>query len=811
MPRLVVIAISFFCVDCLSATAAGLSVSPAQVQLNRRFERLQLLVNQQENTNDVTRDANYESSNRQVVEVSDAGQLLAIGNGQATITVSLHDMSQSIPITVSGVDTTEFEFTNDIQPILDKLSCATAACHASQHGKGGFKLSVFGFDPAGDYDAIARASRSRRINFASVDTSVILQKSSNRVPHGGGQRLHLDSVEYRIFKAWISSGAPAPVKDAPSVESMVVTPQRRVGQMGATQQLRVEVHYSDGRVRDVTALAKYDSMDEGVLNVDRGGLVTSVGKGQSAIMVRYGDQAEISTFVIPYSDSVELAGWSNNNFIDEHAKAKFRELGLEPSALCDDATFVRRAFLDAIGGLPTVEETRAYIESTDPKKREQLIDRLLGLTGDPALDIYNDRYAAYWTLKWSDLIRNNSKTVGEQGMWALYNWIRESFRTNRPFDEFVSEMVTAKGSIYMNGPANYFRINTNSSTLTEATAQLFLGVRLECAKCHHHPFEKYSQADYYGLAAFFSRVGSKNSEEFGLFGRESVVIVRTSGEVSHPKTGKRMIPTPLDGEPIDDPLDRRIPLAKWLTSKDNELFARSVVNRYIGYFMGRGLVEPIDDMRSTNPPSNVPMMDALAKDFADNDFDLKHLIRAIMTSRVYQLSSNATPSNEADYRFYSHYRVKRILAEPLLDAIDQVTGVQTKFKSLPVGTRAIDLPDAEYPNLFLKTFAKPRRASVCECERSPDENLAQALHTLNGEILAKKIADKNGIVTKLIQEEKPHEEIVRELYLTALCRLPSQAEVDLSHEFLKEITEPQQCYEDLLWALINSKQFLFVR
>ncbi len=452
----------------------------------------------------------------------------------------------------------------------------------------------------------------------------------------------------------------------------------------------------------------------------------------------------------------------------------------------------------------------AFVDSDDPKKRETLVDQLLGLTNDPNQDIYNDQYAAYWTLRWSDLIRNSSKSLGEQGMWSLHNWIKEALRTNKPFDQFVSELVTAKGSIYTNGPANYFRIHANPTTLTEATAQLFLGVRLECAKCHHHPFEKYSQADYYGLAAFFSRVGSKNSEEFGLFGRETVVVVRSTGEINHPRTGQRMQPTPLDGEPIDDPLDRRLPLAQWLTSADNPMFSRSVVNRYMGFLLGRGLVDPVDDMRSTNPPSNVALMDALTQDFVAHDFDLKRLMRNIMTSRLYQLSSQPTPENNSDRRFYSHYRVKRLTAEPLLDAIDQVTGVQTKFKSLPLGTHAIELPDAEYPNYFLTTFAKPRRVSVCECERSQEENLSQALHTLNGDILAKKIADKKGRVTELVAAKKPHKEIVAELYLAALCRRPSEAELQASKEFLAESPSPQEYYEDLLWALVNSKQFLYV-
>ncbi len=799
-------------------SAAAIEVIPNQVSLHGKFARAQLLARDATNNTvsvekwaDLTGRVTWSSSNPSVVTVDTLGRLHAVADGSAVIQAELAGQTSHVSVTVNGVDTTKVEFVRDIRPILNKAGCAAAACHASQHGKGGFKLSVFGFDPAADYEVIARASRQRRVNLAIPDWSLVLRKPATAIPHGGGLRLPPGSTEYETLRNWIAAGATRPRKDVGEVAELSVTPARRVTQVGRTQQLRVVASYADGSTRDVTALTKFDSMDDGVLKVSDEGVVQCVGQGQATIMIRYEGQTQIATFVVPYSDSIELAGWRNNNFIDDLAAAKFRELGLEPSPLCDDATFIRRAYLDAIGSLPTVKETRAFLESTDPAKRSRLVDRLLGLTGDPALDIYNDRYATFWTLKWSDLIRNNSKDLGEQGMWALHNWIKDCFRTNRPIDAVVRELVVAKGSIYSNGPANYFRVNKDAAALTESTAQLFLGIRLECAKCHHHPFETYSQADYYGLAAFFARVGSKSSEEFGLFGRDRVVMVRASGEVRHPRTRELMKPTPLGGEPIDDSLDRRIPLADWLTSADNPYFARSVANRYMGYLLGRGLVEPLDDMRSTNPPSNAQLLDQLARDFVEHHFDLKQLMRTIMHSRLYQLSSQPTPANLSDRRFYSHYLVKRISAEPLLDAIDQVTEVQTKFRNLPLGTRAIALPDAEYPNYFLNTFAKPRRASVCECERSPDENLAQALHTLNGDTLATKIAHKKGRVARLLEAKTPHEQIVRELYLAALCRPASEAELALSRQFLEESPSPKECYEDLLWALVNSKQFLFVR
>src|SRR5437868_3411786 len=507
-------------------------------------------------------------------------------------------------------------------------------------------------------------------------------------------------------------------------------------------------------------------------------------------MVRYEGQAAINLTVVPYSDDVDLADWKSHNFIDELAAEKFRELGIEPSLLCDDATFIRRAYLDAIGTLPTAEDTRAFLASDDPDKRGKLIDRLLGLSDDPSQNIYNDAYAAWWALKWSDLLRNNSNDLGEQGMWAMHNWIRQSLLANKPFDKFVRELITARGSIYTNGPANYYRVHKDSSMLAEATAQLFLGVRIVCAKYHHHPFEKYSQDDYYGLAAFFARTGTKSSEEFGLFGREQAVIVRDSGDVRHPRTNQIVGPKPLDGSAVDHPLDRRIPLAEWLTSKENPYFARSVANRYVGYLLGRGLVEPVDDMRSTNPPTNPPLLDALAQHFADSGYDLKQLVRAVMTSRLYQLDSQPTPENASDANFFSHYQVKRLPAEALIDAIDRVTGIPTKYRNLPLGTRAIELPDAEYPDYFLNTFAKPRRVSVCECERSPDPSLAQALHTLNGDVVALKIRDAKGRVSRLVTAKEPHDTIVEELYLASLSRLPSDDERQASRELLADASSP---------------------
>ena len=810
----------FGLVDVVSS-ADSFTVVPADVTLKGNFAQTQLLVMAEAGeltasaADDLTRKALFVSSNELVATVTSTGRIFPQGDGSAEIAVKVGEAYKTVKVTVASVTAEPvIDYLEQVRPALYKAGCNMGACHAAQHGQGGFKLSVFGFDPAADRNAMVRDAMGRRINVLEPADSLLLRKPTMQVPHSGGRRLEVGSRDYELLAAWIRSGAPGPGVERPLAQ-LVVTPRERTGEPGLTQQLRVDAVYTDGTSRDVTAWAKFDSLDEGLVSVTRDGFCTVNGRGQAPVMVRFEGASDIAMFVIPYGPPAKLEGWVDQNAIDTLAANKFRELGIEPSPLCDDATFLRRIFLDATGTLPTREEVEEFLGSVQSglsvvDRRTQWIDRVLALVDSPKRGLYNERYAAYWTLKWSDLIRNNSRDLQETGMWALHNWIKGAFRENLSFDKFVSQLVQGKGSSFSNGPANYFIVNNTPQILAESTSQLFLGTRLTCAQCHHHPFEKYSQDDYYGFAAFFARTGLKSSQEFGLFGGERVVIIRTGGEVHQPRTGKRMPPKPLDAEPVDHPLDRRIALAQWITSPTNPAFARATVNRYVSYLLGRGLVEPVDDLRATNPPTNPAMLQMLSEDFVKQGFDLKQLIRTIMVSRLYQLDSQPSAQNVADSRFYSHFEVKRLSAEPLLDAIDFAAGTQTKFKNLPLGTRAIEIPDADYPDYFLNTFAKPRRMSVCECERSPDANLAQALHTLNGDIVASKIALKTGRVQRLLAEKTPHRDIVTDLYYATLCRAPSSAELSASEGLLSEYPSPNECYEDLLWALMNSKAFLFV-
>ena len=793
--------------------AVPFSVEPASIELIGRLDRLQLQVSARDSSRHeaLTLKVKYAVESDSVLAVDEAGRLRPLTNGETTLIVTHGEATVRVPVKVSGVESSTTNFVRDIVPILSKAGCNQGACHASQYGKGEFKLSLFGYAPEEDHPQFVRDWQQRRVSFVDPASSLILKKATMQVSHGGGQRFKVGSFEYDQMLDWLEAGAPGTTKSDPRVVGMSISPEQRVYSEGDSQQLRVVATYDDSSTRDVTHLALYDSMGEGVATVDQLGLVSAVGPGQAAIMVRFEGQAKVSMAMLPHRTDPDLSGFVVQNFVDEAVKKHWQKLGVIPAGLCTDEVFIRRAFLDSLGTLPSREKVEAFLASDKPNKREELVDELLGLTGDAKRDIYVNDWSAYWALKWGDLLRNNRNTIGDGGMWALYNWMRASFRENKPFDQFVREIVTAQGSIYANGPANYFKIATTPTDLAETTAQVFLGVRLQCAKCHHHPFEVYSQADYYGLAAFFTRVGTKGSSDFGALGRDTVVMLKSSGSISHPRTRQTMLPTPLQSEPVnlDGVRDLRRPLADWLTSKDNRLFSRNIVNRVWGYFMGTGLVEPIDDLRETNPASVPELFDSLAEDFASNGFDQRRLMRNIMTSRVYQLDSSPLPENATDTRLYLHYNVKRLPAEVLLDGIDDAAGTQERFAGVPLGTRAISLPDSNFASYFLDTTGRPQRVIACECERTSTPNLAAVLHLLNGDVVQRKLADKNNRIAGFITNKTSVEDAIRELYLVTFSRYPTDDEVATAADYAAMAESPRQGLEDILWALINSREFLF--
>ncbi len=812
---------------CLAPAAiAELRVEPAEIRLAGNLDAVQLAVSAPQTPGqpaDVTRAVRYESLTPQLVRVTATGLVRPIGNGTGRIRITHGEQSTEVSVQVAGVEANAIvSFRLDVMPILSRAGCNGGACHGAQYGQGGFKLSLFGFAPEEDHPQIVRDAQQRRISLLRPADSLLLRKPTLDTSHGGGRRFDRDSYDYEVLRRWLEADVPSPQKSEPAVTDLTVTPPERVYRPGDTQQLRVVARYSDGTARDVTHRVRYDSMSDAVITVSPTGYVQAAGSGQTAIMVRYEGQAKVSMAIVPFvgriSNPSEPGRIENpsyvfrpHNFIDEHVLRRWQLLGLAPSPLASDEVFIRRAFLDAIGTLPPAERVKTFLASTDPKKRDALIDELLGLTGDPRRDLYTNEWSAYWAMKWADLIRVNRNTVGDGGMWALHNWIRASLREHKGVDQFVRELITAQGSVFQSGPANYYRIARQPEDLAEATAQNFLGVRLQCAKCHHHPFEVYSQGDYYGLAAFFTRVTTKGSLDFGSQGGDSVVMIRRTGAIRHPRTGQAMPPTPLLDKPLnaDEHRDLRRPLAQWLTAPGNRLFARNIANRFWGYLMGVGLVEPIDDMRATNPPSNPELLDALADHLVREKFDLRRLMRAIMTSRVYQLSSTAAKGNSNTARFYTHYSVKRLPAEVTLDAINTATLTQEKFAGIPSGTRAIELPDPNFASYFLDVMGRPQRVITCECERTSEPNLAHVLHLVNGDVLNRKLTDPDGRAAKLAAGKLSDEQVAGELYLALLSRVPSKDEVAKVSEIIGRAPNRREGIEDLLWALCNSREFLF--
>jgi Protein of unknown function (DUF1553)/Protein of unknown function (DUF1549) len=639
----------------------------------------------------------------------------------------------------------------------------------------------------------------RGVALAAPEESLLLLKPTLAIAHGGGRRFDVQSGVYELLVRWLEEGAPGPRDDDPRVVSVNVNPEHRLMEPGQAARLAVVARLSDNSERDVTADARFDTLNEAVATVRPSGEVKTVGQGQASVMVRYQGLAAMARFIVPFGPGKPFE-FPTANMIDARAAAKWRELGLAPSAICSDAEFLRRASFDLIGTTPAPDEIEDFISDRDPAKRARLVNRLLD----------RPEYVDFWTLKWGDILRVNSDKLGAQGMLAFNLWLRDAFRSNMPVNRIVSELVTAQGSIYSYGPANYFRVATNPDDLAETTAQVFMGVRLQCARCHHHPFEAYGQDDYYALAAFFARIRTKRSEEFGLFGGDQVIFVSKTGEVAQPRTGKKMTPRPLGGAPVDDPVDRRRALARWLTTENHHWLARNVVNRYWGYLFGKGLVNPIDDLRETNPPSNPELLDCLADAFVASRYDLKTLLRLIATSRVYQLSAVATADNRLDTTFFTHYPVKRLTAEQLLDAIDAATGTAEKFPRLPAGTRAISLPDTSYASFFLDTFGRPSRAIACECERSGDPNLSQALNLMNGDIVNRKLLERGGRLAQMLKDPRLTEEmLVRRLYLLTFNRPPTQAEIDGARTIIAEAPSRALGAQDLFWALLNSQEFVF--
>ncbi len=751
---------------------------------------------------DFSGSAAYAAAPEGIVTIDATGLVTPLKEGSATITASAGTAKASVPVTVEHfVDPPLINFPNQITPIFTKLGCNSGGCHGKSGGQNGFRLSLLGFEPGDDYEYLVKESLGRRLFPAAPEHSLLLLKGIAAVPHGGGDKLKKDSHEYRLMVRWITQGMPYGKEDAAAVTGISVYPRHRVLGSDARQQLMVIAHYSDGSSENVTRTARYEPNDKLMAEVDEAGRVRMLGTpGEVGIMVRYQDRVAVFEATVPLgADVKELP--AAKNFVDEHVFAKLKKLGLPPSPVADDATFLRRVTLDVTGRLPAADVARKFLEDKDPAKRDKAIDRLLA----------SEHYSDYFANKWSAILRNRrDKDTYASGNFAFHQWIRSALDQNRPYDEFVRQILTASGEISDHPAVAWYRQVTKDFEQVEDVAQLFLGVRIQCARCHHHPFEKWSRKDYYGLAAFFSRVGRKEG-----LGPDEQRIFHQRGMAGSkdPKTGQALKPTGLGSAPMeltadDDP---RLALAEWLTKKDNPFFARTLVNRYWKHFFGRGIVDPEDDMRDTNPATNRELLEALTKNFVASGYDLKQLVRSITQSTTYQLSSLPNAQNAADRQSFSRYYPRRLNAEVLLDAIDQMNGSATSFAGLPAGSRAIQIPDHGGVNsYFLTVFGKPGGASACECERSVDASLAQSLHLLNSPDIHGKMS--SGVAKELSADMKSTDvQKVQELYLRAFGRTPSDHEMKYatSHIGKFEAKDRAAAYEDVVWALINTKEFLF--
>jgi len=712
-------------------------------------------------------------------------------------------------------------FQNEVMAVLSKGGCNAGACHGNQNGKGGFKLSLRGQHPGFDFRSIVKQHGGRRVDQIDADASLLLRKPTSQVTHQGGRRFSVGSELYEILRGWIAAGMPGTESAAAQLVDLQVAPRRQVI-IAPTEQVQIKAiaTFSDGTKRDVTDLACYETADS-VVDVDSSGMVQRQSSGETTVLVRFlNRQAPVQLAFIPARPNFRWSDLPIANYIDQHTYEKLKSLRMNPSELADDSMFVRRAYLDALGILPTMDEAKSFVADSAPNKRQRLIDQLL----------QRPEFADHWALKWSDLLKNEEKTLDVNGVKAFYDWIRESMAAGKPIDQFVRELVTARGSTYKSPPANYYRANRDPLTRAETTARLFLGTRLQCAKCHNHPFERWTQDDYYSWAALFARIDykiieNKRTDKYDKneFVGEQIVLVKDKGEVKNPSNDQVAPPRFLGGSALklDAKSDRLQPLAKWLANPNNRLFAKAQANLIWYHLMGRGLVEPIDDFRATNPAVNPALLDALARDFAENNFDLRHLVRVIMNSRTYQLSSRPNDTNAGDQFNFSRAIVRRLTAEQLLDAQTQLLDSPAEFVGYDVGLRAGQIPGVRKlrrrkasptnDDRFLQAFGKPERLLACECERSNETTLTHAFVLVSGEGINRRLAAAGNRLDRLANSPRGNSDIISDLYWTALSRPPSANELGRMSQHLANAEDRFTALQDVAWSLLNSKEFIFRR
>ena len=752
-------------------------------------------------TYDVTDKAQFAIENAAFVKM-DAHTFRPVADGATKITVSYEGHAVDVPVTVANATVEPpISFRLDVMPVFMKTSCNNGSCHGAARGKDGFRLSLFGFDPAGDHFRVTREMPGRRINLALPAESLLIEKCTGAVPHTGGKRFEVGDEQYNTLVRWLETGAlddPKPA-EVPKVLAVELYPNTAVldGE-GETQRLTVRAKYSDGTDRDVTSLAFFSSNNETAAEITQKGIVTAHERGEAFIMARFETHTVGSHFIVlPKGLKYEDPKTPEVNYVDTLVHNKLRKLRILPSELCSDEQFLRRVFVDITGTMPSSEEFAAFVADADPQKREKVIDQLL----------QRKEFVDIWVMKWAELlqVRTIANRVEKKPMLRYFNWLKEKIASNTPSDVMVRELLASKGGTFSDPATNYYQTETATLKVAENAAQVFMGMRIQCAQCHNHPFDRWTMDDYYSFAAFFSQIGRKRAED----PREQIIFNSGGGEVKHLVDGRNMAPKFLGGETPDlKGRDRREVLAEWLASPDNPYFATNLANIVWAHFFGKGIIDQVDDVRVSNPAVNAELLADLGKRFTEYNYDFRRLVRDICMSRTYQLSTQTNPSNETDHRNFAHAELRRLRSEVMLDCITQVTSTTNKFPGLPVGARAVHIADGNTSTYFLTTFGRAARESVCSCEVKMEPNLSQALHLMNGDTVNSKI-QQGGLIPSMLKEMKTPAEIITEIYARCFCRKPTEQELNKLLAVVAEEENPQPALEDIFWSILNSREFLF--
>ncbi len=780
---------------------AAIHVFPPDVQLTTSRDRQSLVVQAvfaDGLTEDVTGKSKLTLANGSLVRL-EKNVLRPAADGKTELKVEYAGLTVHVPVEVKKAKTDRLiSFKLDVMPVFMKSGCNMGSCHGAARGKDGFRLSLFGFDPDGDYYRLTRELSGRRINLALPRESLLMEKTTGKVTHTGGKQFGEDSERYATLLRWLEAGAPADQGKVPKVVSVELYPHGAVldGE-GAKQQLTVRAQYSDGTNRDVTGLARFMSGNDNSAAVSQEGVVEAAKRGEAFIMARFETHTVGSHFIVlPKSLEFKWPDIPENNYIDTLVHNKLKKLRILPSDLCTDEEFLRRAYLDIAGVLPTAEEYQRFLQEKNPQKREKLVDELLN----------RKEFVEMWVMKWAELLQiRTTRQVSYKSTLLYYNWLQNKIANNVPMNVMVQELLSSRGGTFSSPATNYYQNETNTLKVAENVAQVFMGMRIQCTQCHNHPFDRWTMDDYYGFAAFFSQVGRKRGED----PRETIVYNRGSGEIRHPVGNRVMQPKFLGGDAPDvKGKDRRVVMAEWLASDDNPYFARNLANIVWAHFLGRGIIHNVDDVRVSNPPVNPELLDELARRFTGYKYDFKKLVRDICTSRTYQLSTKRNETNESDDHNFAHGALRRVRAEVLLDCISQVTDTQNKFRGLPLGARAVQIADGNTSTYFLTTFGRAKRETVCACEVKMEPNLSQALHLLNGDTVNQKI-QQGKLIQRRLKEGQSPQEIVEELYVRCFSRKPTAGEMSALNQVLAAEKDQAKVLEDVFWALLNSREFLF--